>query len=166
MHFESRQKHKSTKISKCIKFQGPKINNFLESPEINRSTLTPLSTELPEPGQTPNEFMTESKELSTPIATCTVLIPVCFLTHSIASANVIGVAESTSAIRPVPISLFAAEGKMIRDSLCGKALANQSPIAPRLLSHDVCGEYRAIRFSRHTDTNRVFHELKTRKNNK
>lgn len=134
--------------------------NKIEIPEMYKSALMPFKTELPDPGQTANVLIGDSSELLTPIATWTVLIPVCFFTRSIESASVIGVvAESTWAMRPVPISLFSADGKMIRDSEWGKALASQSPIAPRVLSQDVCGEYNAMRFSKHTETNRVFHEL-------
>lgn len=129
-------------------------------PEMYKSTWTPFKTELPDPGQTANDSTTESNALLAPIATWTVLMPVCCFTRSIASANVIGVGESTWAVRPQPMSLFSADGKIICDSLCGKARASQSPIAPRLLSQLVCGEYNAMRFSRHTDTNRVFHDLR------
>lgn len=116
------------------------IETVCTAPVIYKSVETPFKTDPPEPGQTANDLISVLSELLLPMATWTVFIPVCFFTHSIASAKVMGVFESTFAMRPAPMIASAGDGKIISDFVWGMALANQSPIDPRQLSHDVCGE--------------------------
>lgn len=104
--------------------------------------------------------MGDCKELCAPSATCTVLIPVCALTKSMASLREI--VFVTLATRPQPISRPSAAfvtGKMTLELSCGKALHSQSLTPPRVTSQAVCGEYKAIRFSRQIETMRSFHVL-------
>lgn len=130
-------------------------------PVMYRSTATPFSTELPAPAQTAYVLIWVSGEQFTPNETCTVLIPVWFLTRSMASFRVIGAISSQE--RPGPTSVISSmpvAGKMTFDGTSESALASQSVTPPRTESHVVCGEYNAIRFSRHKATTLSFQVLK------
>lgn len=62
--------------------------------------------------------------------------------------------------RPAPKSEFDLFGKIIEELECGMDLASQSLTPPRTAYQEVCGEYRAIRFSIQAATTRFCHELK------
>lgn len=128
-------------------------------PVTNRSASTDFRTEAPDPAQTAIVLILDVNVLSQPSATLTC----CSLVHSFTRLITISMLKLESGfvqMRPAPVLGFSAFG----DIGCPtpKNSINQSLTPPSTASQAVWGEYRAIRFSRHWETIRSFHELKLR----
>lgn len=136
------------------------INVVLYSPVMYRSAWTSFSTDDPEPAHTATVSMTESKVRLAPMATLIWSIPAWRFNLSTAWRTVIGWSLTTEKWRPAPNSGLIEFGKITVDNECGNDRASQSLTPPLIQSQAVCGEYKAMRFSKHVVTIRSFHELK------